>query len=111
MSKDTLQEDELNNDIYDMLSTIECDFGYAVGNLQADTIPESNKEIVNKLLTLISKECDRADRGGRIEGKKMFAFHIMGIGKITPEELTKYYEMFDNELEALRTHTTGENIV
>jgi hypothetical protein len=35
---------------------------------------------------------------GLCEGKKQFAFKMMGMGKITPDELTHYNAMYDQEL-------------
>jgi hypothetical protein len=38
---------------------------------------------------------------GKCEGKKEFAFKMMGMGKITGDELRHYYEMYDHELEQI----------
>lgn len=58
---------DLSEKIEEMLSHLDVDFGYAVGNLNMDTTPESRKEIIQALVALLQD----AQREARIDEARM----------------------------------------
>lgn len=62
--------DELDEVILDLLSSIDADFGYAVGNLNMDTTKKSRSEIISKVRAWLHQRDEARDNQIRIEAEE-----------------------------------------
>lgn len=60
----TLNDD---SELTDLLGGIDADFGYAVGNLNMDTTPESRAEIIDKVRSWLHQHDEARDKQHEIE--------------------------------------------